>query len=55
MGHEETRNRVFVVDFGMSKYYCHPRTRKHNKMITGKAFCGTARYASINAHMGLGE
>ena len=55
MGHEETRNRVFVVDFGMSKYYCNPKTRKHNKMITGKPFCGTARYASVNAHMGLGE
>lgn len=55
MGHGETCNRVFVVDFGLSKYYCNPKTRKHNRMITGKAFCGTARYASINAHMGLGE
>jgi serine/threonine protein kinase len=55
MGYGETCNRVFVVDFGMSKYYCNPKTRKHNKMITGKPFLGTARYASISAHLGLGE
>eukprot|EP01029_Cantina_marsupialis_P026388 TRINITY_DN708_c0_g1_i1.p1 TRINITY_DN708_c0_g1~~TRINITY_DN708_c0_g1_i1.p1 ORF type:complete len:406 (-),score=92.87 TRINITY_DN708_c0_g1_i1:476-1693(-) len=45
-------NMVYIIDFGLSKRYRHPRTREHIRFVTGKHMVGTPRYASIAAHLG---
>ncbi|KAJ5642773.1 Casein kinase I [Penicillium lividum] len=46
-------NQVNVIDFGLSKRYRDPRTHSHIAYRENKKFSGTARYASINNHMGV--
>jgi len=43
---------VFVIDFGLSKKYIDSHTHQHIQFRDDKNLTGTARYASINAHLG---
>lgn len=46
-------NKLFIIDFGLAKKYRDSRTRVHIPYRDNKNLTGTARYASINAHMGI--
>ncbi|KAF6039881.1 CSNK1A1 [Bugula neritina] len=46
-------NKVFLIDFGLAKKYRDNRTRQHIVYREDKNLTGTARYASINAHLGI--
>lgn len=49
-----TRKHVcHVIDFGLAKKYQDPRNGRHIPYIEGKNLTGTARYASINTHLGI--
>ena len=45
-------NKLFLIDFGLAKKYRDNRTRQHIQYREDKNLTGTARYASINAHLG---
>lgn len=44
---------VFLIDFGLAKRY-RDQWNRHMMFKNGKTLTGTARYASINAHLGIG-
>lgn len=46
---------LYLFDFGLTKLYRDPETQQHIPMKTGKSLVGTARYAAVNAHLGLGK
>jgi serine/threonine protein kinase len=49
MGINEDNNKLFIIDFGLSKKFRDPKTLKQNPLIKRKKITGTARYASIKA------
>ncbi|KAI8636819.1 kinase-like domain-containing protein [Parasitella parasitica] len=45
-------NDIFVVDFGMAKLFRDKRTKQHIPYKERESLSGTARYMSINTHLG---
>lgn len=43
----QIRNRLYIVDFGLSKFCLNPVTGTHNPMVSGEEVTGTARYVSL--------
>ena len=53
MGLGKKGNLVYAIDFGLAKRFRDPRTHQHIPYREHKNLTGTARYASINTHLGI--
>lgn len=54
MGIGKRGNQVNVIDFGLAKKFRDPRTHLHIPYRENKNLTGTARYASVSTHLGVG-
>ena len=53
MGVGEEANLAYLIDFGLSKEFRDPYTRKHIPFRKGLGLTGTITFASINSHLGF--
>ncbi len=53
MGVNEDENKVFLIDFGLSKKYKSQSKGTHIPFKSNKNMTGTARYCSISTHRGF--
>ncbi|XP_058060744.1 casein kinase I-like [Anopheles bellator] len=53
MGLGKKGNLVYIIDFGLAKKYKDSRSMSHIPYRENKNLTGTARYASINTHLGI--
>ena len=53
IGNEEKTNVIYLIDFGLSKRYKNSKNHQHIPYREGRSLVGTARYVSINTHLGI--
>ena len=53
MGLGKKSHLVHLIDFGLSKRYRDGKTHQHIPYKENKNLTGTARYASLNTHLGI--
>lgn len=53
MGLGRRASQVYVIDYGLAKKYRDLQTHKHIPYRENKNLTGTARYASVNTHLGV--
>ena len=51
-GTEQTKDSVYIIDFGLANKYL-SKDGTHIAYRENKNLTGTARYASINTHLGI--
>ena len=55
IGKSSEKERLYIIDFGLSKKYIDKITGKHVIYKEGKGLTGTARYVSLNTHYGIDQ
>ena len=53
IGSGAKKNIIYLIDFGISKRYKNLKTKVHIPYQEGQTMKGTARYTSINSHLGV--
>ena len=53
IGNEEKTNVIYLIDYGLSKRYKNSKNHQHIPYREGRSLVGTARYVSINTHLGI--
>ncbi|KAM7252062.1 hypothetical protein ACFE04_023945 [Oxalis oulophora] len=53
MGLGRKSNQVYIIDYGLAKKFRDLQTHKHIPYRENKNLTGTARYASVNTHLGV--
>jgi serine/threonine protein kinase len=53
MGEGKFHNHLYLIDFGLAKPYRDQKTGEHIEYLAHKNLTGTARYVSINTHLGI--
>jgi len=53
IGTEDKSTTIYLVDFGLSKRYKNSKNHQHIPYREGRPLTGTARYVSINTHLGI--
>ena len=53
VGSKNNQNIIHIIDFGLSKKYRDPKTKEHIPYAGDRELVGTARYVSINTHLGV--
>jgi serine/threonine protein kinase len=53
MGRGKLAHHLYLLDFGLAKRYADPKAGRHIQYRDGKSLTGTARYVSLNTHLGI--
>jgi serine/threonine protein kinase len=52
MGRLRTAHHTYIIDLGLAKRFIDEKTGEHIPFAKGKSLTGTARYTSVNSHLG---
>ena len=53
VGYGKKSNKIYMIDFGLAKKYVFKEVNSHIPYKDNKNLTGTARFASLNTHLGI--